>query len=161
MTKKLVGALLLSFLITIPVFSDIQDDFDNLVDFSVTLEKIDEAVAAGREAALDTGKIVIVDGAISAIQIINPEPESFVAEFELVDGKWQGLEDVQMFSSIIRVSGEDFAARIPARRSRRAIPNEIKANSHVLVVGTLSELRRMSNGSTTVVMDGFYVRPID
>lgn len=159
---KITALILLIFsALAFPLFSDVKDDFDKNVDFSVTLELINRAVTAQRTDALPRDKAIIIDGAISAIEIIDTEPESFLAEIELVDGKWLGMEDVRMYSCIVQVSGPDFAARIPARRSRREIRNEISANSHVIVVGKIVEYRNVSGNKPVAVVEGYYIRAID
>ena len=161
MAKKAVTALLFSIFCIFPIFSEINENFEEIIDFSITMEDIDAAVSAGREDTLLDGRMIILDGAISAIEIIDPEPETFTAEIELVAGKWLGMSDVQMFSSVVVVSGKEFAARIPVRRRRTPAPDEIQANSHVLVAGKITGFRTFQNGRTAAVLDGFYIRPID
>lgn len=161
MGKKVVYILLLFSAVAFPVFSEVKDDFDKNVDFSVTLETIHRALTAQRTDVLPMEKAVILDGAISSIQIIDGEPESFSAEITIVDGRWIGLEEVRMYSCIVTVQGPDFAARIPVRRSRREVRNEISANSHIIVVGRITDFRNESGEEPAAVLEGFYIRTID
>lgn len=161
MGKKVVYILLLCSACTLPVFSDVKEDFDEIVDFSMTLELINRAAAAQRTEALASDKAIIIDGAISTIQILDTEPDTFSAELEIVDGEWIGFEDVQMYSCIVEVNGPEFAARIPARRSRRAIPDEITVNSHVIVIARFTGLREIPDEYPVAVLEGYYIRTID
>lgn len=161
MGKKILVILFIFSAAVFPLFSDVKDDFDKNVDFSVTLELIHRALTAERTDAVTTEKAVVLDGAISAIQIIDAEAENFAAELNIVDGKWLGLEDVKMYSCVVEVKGPEFAARIPARRSRREVRNEIAANSHVIVVGRIVDFRNVGGEEPQAVLEGYYIRTID
>ena len=92
--------------------------------------------------------------------MINKEEDSFVAELELVNGTWVGLEEVEIYKCYIILTGSEFAQRIPARRSRKKLPNEIELNSRVLVVGKLVSTRRDDEGMIIPVLEAIYVRPL-
>jgi hypothetical protein len=138
--------------------------FSEIVDFSITMEDIREHYSRGemREDSL-TDKVVIIDGAVSSIQVLDENPETFLAELVIVNGEWHGPEEVEMYSCVVRIAGEEYAERIPARRRRRGEEPEnlIKTNSRILVAGKIIGTKETLLGGNTAILDSYYVRNID
>lgn len=143
---------------TLPSFTQEKDDFERIVDFSLNLERLDRFYQRNPADAVPTEKILVLDGAISSIEVINEEPESFLAELSIVGGKWRDTTEVRMFSCIVRIEGPGFAERIPARRSRREPRNAIKPNLHAILVGKIVDVRIDDEGNAVPVLDGYYIR---
>ncbi len=135
--------------------------FDGVVDFSITLERVSEILMREGPDALPRDKLIVLTGAISSLQVLQSGEEGpFLAELELVGGEWVGMETVKMYTCIVRLHGDDFQNRIPVRRSRREIVNEITLNSEVMVVGKVVGTRTLYTGDQVPVIDAFYVRTL-
>jgi len=143
---------------TLPSFAQEKKDFERIVDFSINLERLDRFYQRNPADAVPTEKILVLDGAISSIEVLNEEPESFLAELTIVGGKWRDTTEVRMFSCIVQIEGPAFAERIPARRSRREPRNVIKPNLHVILVGKIVDVRTDKEGNAVPVLDGYYIR---
>jgi len=160
--KRLLWAILL-LVASVALFGADREDFDGIVDFQATLESLARQAARQPDALIQNEDVLILDGVVSSVSVLNSEPESFRAEIELVTGEWVGLERIVMYKAVVQVSGPDFAPRIPTRRSRSRPPGGvIERNQRVVVVGTVSDVTNDSQtGRTIPVIDAFYVRNLD
>ena len=95
-------------------------DFDRVVDFSVTLKTL-AAVAEGK-APLPTGKMLLLSGTVSDVNILNKDERAFKVRIELITGEWIGLEDVKAYACYVEFSGPEFFKVFPARPPRTASP---------------------------------------
>lgn len=161
MRIKSVFFLFLMITVTLSAIAQDKEDFERIVDFSINLESLDRFYQRNPADSVPTKKILVLDGAISSIEVLNEEPESFLAELTIVGGKWSGTTDVKMFSCIVRIEGPDFAERVPARRSRREPRNVIKPNLHVIIVGQIADVLSDEEGNSIPVLEGFYIRTIN
>lgn len=141
----------------------IENAFSGIVDFSVTMEDIKEYYSVRGQDDILTDKIIILNGAVSSIQVLDENPESFFAELVIVNGEWHGTEEVEMYSCVLHLSGEAYAERIPADRRRRGEQpaDLIETNSRILVAGKIIGTKEIPLGGRTAVLDTFYVRIID
>lgn len=166
--KKAFFFHILIILAVLSISLSAQEGFDSafseIVDFSVTMEDIQEYYSRdnGRDGIL-TDKIIILDGAVSSIQVLDENPETFLAELIIVNGKWHGTEEVEMYSCVLRLAGEEYAERIPARRRRREEQpdNLIETNSRILVAGIIVGSKEILLGGNTAILETYYVRNID
>lgn len=161
MRVKTFFFLFLLIVSSLPAIAQSRQDFEQIVDFSLNLELLDRFYARNPADTVPTDKILILDGAISSIEVIEEEPESFLAELTLVGGKWLGTTDVRMFFCIVRIEGPAFAERVPARRARREPRDAIKPNLHVMVAGKIVDVRTDKEGNKIPVLDGFHIRPVN
>ncbi|MEW5814315.1 MAG: hypothetical protein AB1798_02825 [Spirochaetota bacterium] len=143
--------------ITSLLLSESLNDFYKIVDFNITLKELDNFMAEGKESSING--LLILDGTVASKSIINQEETDFLAEIELVNGEWVGLEAVKMYKCIVRLAGPDFFARIPQRRTQDQVKNEIVENTHVLVIGKLIDARNLS-GQRIPVVQGYFIRNI-
>jgi hypothetical protein len=161
MHRKIVIFLIFAGLLALPLTADVKEDFDSVVDFNITLEEIDRYYEVNGVVPPFTDKLLVVEGAISTLEVLSEEPESFLALVEIVSGEWLGMEDVKMYSCLVLLQGPEFAERIPKRRSRREVPNQINPNSHVLIVGRIIDVAPEWGEHPIAIMEGFYLRTID
>lgn len=140
------------------VSGESKQDFDNTVDFSVTFKDLFDGVNSGK--SFDTKKFIVIDGSITARIVVNKEEDNFIAELELVNGEWEGLEEVEIYKCFVVLKGSDFLKRIPVKRSRKKLPNEIELNSRVLVIGKIISTRKDDEGLIIPVLEVIYVRPL-
>lgn len=138
------------------------ESFDEIVDFSVTMSTVQEYYSQGNSDRL-TDKVVILDGAVSSILILDENPDSFFAELVIVNGEWHGTEEVEMYSCILHLRGKQYADRLPARRRRRedGPDNLIESNSRILAAGRITGAKESLFGTATAVVDTLYIRNID
>jgi hypothetical protein len=137
--------------------------FDDVVDFEASLESIAVQARRAPDQLLENSNVLVIDGVIAAVNVVDPNPESFRAELDLITGEWVGLERVVMYKAAVLVEGAEFAPRIPTRRSRREPPGgTIERNKRVIVVGTIAGIADdPATGRPIPVLNAFYVRSQD
>ncbi len=133
-------------------------DFDKIVDFSLTLKDIVSLVKKPDFNPEKYGKILIFDGSVSTITLVEKNPASFSAELVVVNGEWKGTEDVSLFQSFVYAEGPEFAKRLPERRPKEPGPGLISQNDHVLVVGRIADVYVDEKGNRFPVIVAYYIR---
>ena len=160
MVKKLILFLLFLVLAVSGVSADVVDDFDGIIDFSMTLKDLDKRVSRGESPESLGDRLFLLDGAVSAIEIISGEEEPFLAVIDLVSGQWIGMEDVERYTCKVIVRGPQFEKRIPRRRRRNPAPDEILVNSTVLVLTQLIDIIEDESGNRLALLEGYYLRDL-
>lgn len=147
--------------ITSNLFSVDKATVDEVIDFSLTLERVYTTIQNRGIEALPTNKSVIMFGAISSIQIVQDADNApFLAEMVLVNGKWVGMEYVEIYSSIVQLRGPEFENRIPKPRSRTRIRDPIEANTEVIILGNIIGTRENTDGSIIPLIEAMYIRKL-
>ena len=108
-------------------------DFDKVVDFSVTLKTL-AAVAEG-EADLPQGKMLVLSGTVSDVNIISKDQANFKVRIEVITGEWIGTEDVKSYACYVDFTGAQFFKVFPARAPQTSTSEVLTLNSRVLLVG--------------------------
>jgi hypothetical protein len=134
-------------------------DFDRVVDFSVTLERL-AAVAAGKEP-LPVGRMFLLSGTVSDVTIINREEAAFKVRIEVITGEWIGLEDVKSYACYIDFSGPEYFKIFPAKAPRTADPDVVTLNTRILVVGAPVNITTTPLGEKRVLLQGAHIRTIE
>lgn len=155
--RNLVLVLFLLFFALSGVYGQEQEEFANLVNFGIDLETLSAMAAEQPGFFSDDAPLVIVTGSVASRLAIRPGPEDYLAEIELVDGRWQGVESVTTFRCIVRFEGPDYVSFVPARRSRRPPPEEIPLNASIIVIGKPVDVRETDSGAEAVLL-GYFVR---
>jgi hypothetical protein len=148
LTASLVGAIT-------------QEEFDQTVDFTISISEIVQAVEEGTVNELLGERVVLLDGNVGSINIVDPNEQSFQAEIELVTGEWQGLTEVRAYRLIVLASGPRFAPRLPSRPPRNPGPEIIELNQHVLVAARFLGVGVDPEGNRLPVFEPYYIRRID
>ena len=134
----------------------------DVVDFSMTLEQIHHILEEEGAAALPSDRAVVLDGVVAEILLIDPEPETFLAQIDLVSGRWIGLQDIRLYRAYVFVEGPQFAERLSAAPAARgAAADAITTNSRVIVLGTIIDVYIEQDGSSAPIIDGFELRPVN
>ena len=141
------------------IFGQSLKDFNEVVDFSVTIRELSAAAAAQDVGALPE-RLVIIDGTVASRLVIDGNAETYVGQVELIGGEWLGVEKVVMYRCYLLLEGPQFANTIPARRSRTKHPDEIDLNSRILVVGELLGLFETDDGAIVPVLATYHIRKI-
>ena len=133
-------------------------DFDRIVDFSVSLKELVTLVKNPSFNPEKFGKILVFDGSISAITLVDKNPSSFSAELVVVNGEWKGTEEVSLFQAFVYAEGPGFAKRLPERKPRTAEPGLISQNDHILVVGRVADVYIDEKGNRYPIVAAYYIR---
>lgn len=158
--KHFFIVLLLFFCVLAGIHGQSKDDFAALVDFTLDMETLADLASSGEDVFSEDAPLVIITGAVAARIVLQPGPEDYLSEIELLDGRWQGVESVTTFRCIVQFRGPEYENFVPARRSRRPPPEEIPLNATVMVVGRPVSTRSTNTG-TLAVLDGFFVRVLE
>ncbi len=134
-------------------------ELDRLIDFSVTLKSLD--AAAEGIAPLPAGKLVLLSGTVSDVNILDKDEASFKVRIELIAGEWIGLDEVKSYTCYVEFSGPEYFKVFPARPPRTANRALISLNSRVLVVGRVTTIASTPLGGKHAVVDGVYIRSIE
>lgn len=141
------------------IFGQSFEEFNGIVDFETTMRELDRAAETGNPDALPS-RFVVIDGVVASRVVVNSNPDEFVGELRLVGGEWIGVEEVVRYECVLIITGPEFASAIPARRSRRANPDEIELNTRILAVAKALGLYEREDGSIVPVLQAFQVRKI-
>jgi hypothetical protein len=153
----LACVILLLGVVMLPALS--RGDFDRVVDFSVTLKTL--AAAAEGKAPLPTGKMLLLSGTVSDVNILNKDEQGFKVRIELIAGEWIGLEDVKAYACYVEFNGPEYFKVFPARAPRTATPDVITLNSRVMVVCSPLDIVNTPQGEKHVRASGAYIRIIE
>ncbi|MGO9413372.1 MAG: hypothetical protein ACLQCB_21815 [Spirochaetia bacterium] len=160
--RRILPAILSGLLLAAAVpaaFGLSRADFDRVVDFSVTLKDL-SAVADGREP-LPSGKLVILNGTVSDVNVISKDEGSFRVRIELITGEWIGTEDVKSYTCYVDFTGPEFFKIFPARPPRAAVPGTVVIDSRVIVIGRPVDVTKTPLGEKRVLVEGMFVRPVE
>jgi len=145
---------------SVPVaFGLTRADFERVLDFSITLKDL-AAVAEG-QAGLPSGKLVILSGTVSDVNVIAKDEASFRVRIELITGEWIGTEDVRSYACYVDFSGPEYFKVFPARQPRTPTPGIVSIDSRVIVIGRPVEVTKTPLGESRVVVEGMFVRIVE
>jgi hypothetical protein len=153
----LASVLLLLGSANLPALS--RADFDRIVDFSTTLKDL-AAAADGREA-LPAGRVLVLSGTVSDVNIVSKDEASFRVRIELITGEWIGLDDVKSYACYVEFSGPEYFKVFPARPPRTATPGIVSLNSRVVLVGGAQNVVSTPLGEKRVLVQGMHIRVIE
>ncbi len=160
MIKRIFCSSLVILLFCGLLFADEIDDFNKVVDFSVTLKTLNKTVSENKDDLLTGSEFIIITGSVATRQVIEKDKENFLGEIEIVQGEWIGVESVKMYKCIVQFSGSQYYSMIPARRSRKINKAEIILNSNVMIAGKFIGVREVDNLKIPVI-DGYYIRTLN
>ena len=157
--KRLVCAIL-ALSLAVAAFGVDKETFDQVVDFDASLQALAVQAQRAPDALMQNDAVLVLNGVVSAVNVVDPNPETFRAEIDVVSGQWRGLEQIVMYKAAVIVQGPEFAQRIPTRRSRNEPPGgTIERNKEVIIVGTIAGVADdPETGRTIPVLNGFYIR---
>jgi hypothetical protein len=106
--------------------------FDKIVDFSVTLKTV-SAAAAG-EAVLPANRLLLLEGSISEIVVLDDRPEAWKVRVELIAGEWVGLDEVRGYRCWVTFAGPAYADVFPAEVPDEPSSDYLPLHTRVLVL---------------------------
>ena len=158
--RRATFLLLFAMLFVAPAVAVDPQEFYDIVAYDATLKSLTTTIAEEGPGALDTDRIYLLDGLISEVTILDPNPETFLAELVLVNGEWRGVEEVEMYQAFVYVEGPSFSERIPERPPREPSEEMILANQRVLVAATIVDVHYDEQDRGFPVVRGIGVREL-
>lgn len=147
----------LVFLSLLPVLGWAQTGVLNgPVDLGRTLK--DFSTEAGSPAA---GPWYILEGSVGNIFIQDADPASFVGVVELVQGEWQGTENIIDRRGYLVFKGKDFADKILEKRPRTPQPDKISPHRRLLAAVKYTGHQEVEPGKPVPVFVVGFVRFLD
>ncbi len=163
MEKRIGATMLLAALLLLGPLAaggEERSGFDQVVDFSVTLKTLAENADNPQAEFVRQGKFLILNGTVSNIRLLSPEPAGFRAEVELVLGEWAGLEEVHSYRAYVLFEGPQFYRQFPKKKSPSAPPQAIGVNDRVIVVARALELISVEPDRTDWLLRGYHIRAL-
>jgi hypothetical protein len=130
--------------------------FDKIVDFSVTMKTV-SAAAAG-EATLSSNRLLLLDGAISEIVVLDDRPGHWTVRVELMAGEWVGVDEVLGYRCWITFSGPGYAEVFPAEVPDEPSPGYLALHSRVLVLARALAPTVTPLGEKVMSLEGLAIR---
>ena len=148
--------LAVALVLVSPLYAFDRQDFDRIVDFSVTIKTL----AGLSEPGGLSGRLLLLDGTVASMQFLDPEEASFAVELELAGGEWIGTEDVKIYLCRVRFHGPQYFRLFPRRAARNPGPSQIVPNDRILVLARLAGRAAAEDGTPLWVLEGLHVRPL-
>ena len=156
-TPRLAACALLALGLLAPLASaETRTEFDRIVDFSVTLKTLSDA-AAGR-AAPGAGRLVLLEGAVSEIVVLDDRPGSWTVRVELMAGEWVGVDEVRGYRCWVTFSGPAYADLFPGEAPDEPSASYIPQHTRVLVLGRPRSTVVTPLGERVMTVEGLAVR---
>jgi hypothetical protein len=131
-------------------------EFDRIVDFSVTLKTLSD-VAAGR-AALGAGRLVLIEGTISEIVVLDDRPGSWTVRVELMAGEWISVDEVRGYRCWVTFAGPAYADVFPGEAPDEPSASYLPLHARVLVLGRPLSPVVTPLGERVMTVEGLAVR---
>jgi hypothetical protein len=154
--RRTACALLACGLLGPLVHAQTRTAFDRIVDFSVTLKTV-SAAAAGA-AVLPADRLLLLEGSISEIVVLDDRPQSWKVRVELMAGEWIGIDEVRGYRCWITFAGPAYAEVFPAEGPEEPTPGYIPAHSRVLVLARAIAPEVTPLGEKVMLLEGLAVR---
>jgi hypothetical protein len=142
-----------------PTFGISTADFNNVVNFSVTLDDLSRMANEG-SATLPMNRLVILTGDVESIDVLDPARGGFRAEVNLVNGVWHSVDAISLYRCIVTLTGPEFAAQIPSQSGASSSAATIQPNHQILVVASITGVRAAPDGAKIPVVRALFVRPL-
>lgn len=133
-TSAFILFVVVFFATTLPSRGQEVSDFDEIVDFSITLKDLHTLAAETSSNSqtrsnvnVDEFPLLLIDGYIASTVVHQDTEEAFSATIELIDGEWQELDQVNAYRARLVAEGEAFRERIPSRPPSSPRNDEILA----------------------------------
>jgi len=130
--------------------------FDKIVDFSVTLKTV-SAAAAG-EAVLPADRLLLLEGSISDIVVLDDRPERWKVRVELTAGEWISIDEVHGYRCWVTFAGPGYAGIFPAEAPDEPSSDYLPLRSRVLVLARVLGPAVTPLGEKVMTVEGLAVR---
>ncbi|MQY76429.1 MAG: hypothetical protein GH155_02230 [Spirochaeta sp.] len=147
----LIPALLLCHQ-SLPAYS--KSDFDKILEFSTSLKNLEQS------AFLENGKLLLLNGTVSNLQVLDKEKESFKIMVEIVAGEWIGLDEVRSYRCFVLFAGKDFFSIFPSRKPKNPSAEMIFLNDRIILLAKASPSTEEMREQGIWLLDGLHVRQL-
>lgn len=130
--------------------------FDKIVDFSVTLKTV-SAAAAG-ETVLPANRLLLLDGTITEVVVLDDRPQSWEVRVTLTAGEWIGLDEVRGYQCWVTFAGPEYREVFPAEAPDEPSPGYLPLRSRVLVLARAVGPAVTPLGEKIMSVEGLAVR---
>lgn len=135
-------------------------EFRELVAFDITLAALAEAAERDPENLLEDERIFIVDGVLGSVTIIDSDPEYYLVQLELVDGRWHGTERLDVYRVFVLAEGPEYARLFPARVSPDSAAEAVQRNERVLIAARVVNVFEDEFGGPYPVLEAYQIRVV-
>jgi hypothetical protein len=155
--RRTACALLACGLVGISAHAQTRAAFDKIVDFSVTLKTVSEAAAGAAE--LPENRLLLLEGSISEIVVLDDRPERWKARVELMAGEWIGVDEVRGYRCWVTFTGPEYAEVFPIEPPDEPSPDWLPLHARALVLARILGPVVTPLGETVMSLEGIAVRP--
>lgn len=136
------------------------EEFRALVAFDVTIASLAEAAETDPETLLNDNRVFIVDGVLGSVTVIDDNPDSYLVQLELVDGRWHGTERIDVFRVYVIAEGPEYEAFFPARPTPNAGGSVIQRNERILIAAQMADIFEDQLGGRYAVLTAQELRVV-
>jgi hypothetical protein len=154
--RRIVFALILCGLAGPLAGAQTRAAFDRIVDFSVTLKTV--SAAAEGKAVLPADRLLLLEGSISEVVVLDDRPQSWKVRVELMTGEWIGVDEVHGYRCWVTFTGPSYAAAFPAEPPDESSPAYLPLHTRVLVLARAVGSVETPLGEKVMVLEGLAVR---
>lgn len=163
---KRAGLLLFSLALVVS-FASAQEaaldglDFRSRVDLQTTIGDLAAAIEDLDRLGEIANRVLVLDGVVESVVIIADDPNDYYAEVELVAGRWDGLERVEIYRAFAVLTDTALAGRVAERAPRDGEAGPIVRGDRVLLAARLVDRFQLDDGTLVPVLLALDLRPID
>lgn len=129
---------------------------DELIDFTITIKDLSDSSPERKEAILNSGQFVVIEGSVTAIEV--QEGETPVIIIDLVNGEWLQSGEIGVYRCRVYLDAKTWAFLLPADPKNPGEADLI-LHKHLLVIGSVTKFTSQGKNSFAVI-DGHQVRII-
>ena len=137
--KAIFAAFLLVIFCTV-LNADPYQTFSSIVDFKATLKSLSE-----NRTKINSNKLYLIEGTITAIVRKNVDNEKFLIELELINSEWEDNSSLKTYRATIFLDKLEFINLFPNDPGQSPKQNQIGTNSRILA---LVQFLRVNNENT-------------
>ncbi|MFN2311063.1 MAG: hypothetical protein ABR590_03305 [Spirochaetia bacterium] len=157
-SRLIPGVLLLLFPFTAMAVTP--EEFRELVAFGVTIEALAESANTDPDSLLNDDRVFIIDGVLGSVTIIDDNPDTYLVQLEMVDGRWHGTQRIDVFRVYVLAEGPEYQAHFPARPSPDAGDTVIQRNERVLIAARVADIFEDELGGRYAVLSAQQLRVV-
>ena len=154
--RRTALALLACVLVSPLAAAQTRAAFDRIVDFSVTLKTVSAAATGG--AVLPANRLLLLEGSIGEVVVLDDRPEAWKVRVELVAGEWIGTEEVRGYRCWVTFAGPGYAEIFPGEAPEEPSPGYLPLHTRVLVLARAIAPVVTPLGEKVMELEGIAVR---
>ncbi|MCA1755095.1 MAG: hypothetical protein LC641_10435, partial [Spirochaeta sp.] len=94
------------------------------------------------------------------VTIIDDNPDTYLVQLEMVDGRWHGTQRIDVFRVYVLAEGPEYQAHFPARPSPDAGDTVIQRNERVLIAARVADIFEDELGGRYAVLSAQQLRVV-